>query len=347
MNPHVRGDYTQARAGVPQFLLQFTRAKLRSQRAALRAIPPFLVYSVYMKFVLGFDGGGTKTDCVLLSEEGKMVAQSRSGPSNPYRIGVEAAARAVVEAADNALLEAKLDRTAISGIGAGLAGTGDAGRRDAMREALQIKFPRAKVVVFTDMEASLFAAGEGPVIVLLAGTGSFAIGRDSNGQIWRSGGLGFRISDEGSAFDIGQRAVIQSKKIFQKQGSNSGLGKQILERLNFSSWEELQSKAESAPDDIFPRVFPVVAAAADENDLNAQEILRHAAGQLAELAKSVADHFGGRSSELTLVKTGGAIGRSIFLDAQLDAVLQRVLPKARMGSLKMSPAEAAARAVLS
>jgi glucosamine kinase len=299
-----------------------------------------------MKFVLGFDGGGTKTDCVLLDGEGKTIAQSRAGPSNPYRIGVEAAAQAVADAADIALRKAKLDRAAVSRIGAGLAGTGDAGRRAAMRDALQKEFPETFVSVFTDMEATLLAAGEGQVIVLLAGTGSFAIGRDSNGSIWRSGGLGFRFSDEGSAFDIGQRAVIQSKKYFRQEGIDSVLGKQILHRLNFKSWEEFQKSAEASPDDIFPRVFPAVAAAADEGDSNAKELLHRAAEQLSELASSVAAQFGDRGSGITIVKTGGAVGRSRFLDAELDAALQCALPQSIPGSLKMSPAEAAARAVL-
>ncbi len=299
-----------------------------------------------MKFVLGFDGGGTKTDCVLLDGEGKLIVRSRGGPSNPYRIGVEAAAQAVEQAAELALAEAKVDRESLSAIGAGLAGTGNPKLKEAMHGALQNDFPGVRVSVFTDLEASLFAAGEGAVIVLVVGTGSAAIGRDPNGQIWRSGGLGYRFSDEGSAFDIGQRAVLQSKTIFQREGSDSVLGKKILLKLNFKFWEELQKCAEAAPDDVFPRVFPVVAAAADENDPNAREILHRAAEQLAALASSVADHLGRRGTELTIVKTGGAVGRSKFFDAELDAALRSALPQSSLGSLKMSPAEAVARAVL-
>jgi N-acetylglucosamine kinase-like BadF-type ATPase len=300
-----------------------------------------------MKFVLGFDGGGTKTDCVLMNGEGAIIARARSGPSNPYRIGVEAAAGSIQKAADRAIGEANLNRNAIAAIGAGLAGTGQPQFNQGMVAALQKAFPGSMVSVFTDLEASLFAAGAGPVIVLVAGTGSAAIGRDSNGQIWRSGGLGFRCSDEGSAFDIGQRAVIQSKKHFQLQGTDSPLGKSIRDRFGCKSWEELQKRAEAAPDDIFPLVFPIVAAAADQNDPIAEEILCRAADQLSALAGSVAGQFEGRVGELTIVKTGGAVGCSRFFDAELDAALQRALPLTRPGSLKMSPAEAAARAVLS
>ena len=48
----------------------------------------------------------------------------------------------------------------------------------------------------------------GPAIVLLAGTGSFAVGRNAAGEMARAGGYGSQIGDEGSAYDIGRRAVL-------------------------------------------------------------------------------------------------------------------------------------------
>jgi hypothetical protein len=58
----------------------------------------------------------------------------------------------------------------------------------------------------------------------------------------------------------------------------------------------------------------------------------------------VADHGAYGREETLIAKTGGTVGRSAFFDAQVDAALKRVLPQARIGGLRMSPAEAAARA---
>ncbi len=297
-----------------------------------------------MKYVLGFDGGGTKTECVLMDQAGKILARGRSGPSNPFRIGVERAARELEAAATLAMREAGVDTSEVAAIGAGLAGTTQPELKEQMQSALQKAFPGSVVTVFTDFEASLAAAGEGPVIVLVMGTGSVAVGRDSDGKIWRAGGYGTASSDEGSAYDIGRRAVTQAIKQQEQTGSDSKLGKAFLDQLHFKTWEELQQRANVAPDDVFPQVFPVVATLADAGDSDAREILSQAASDLSSLVATVADHVGPRNAAIFLAKTGGAVGRSVFFDANVDAALLQLLPNARMGGLRMSPAEAAARA---
>jgi N-acetylglucosamine kinase len=301
-------------------------------------------YAFAMDYVLGLDGGGTKTECVLMDPAGKIRARSFSGPSNPSRVGVESATREIEKAVDLALREARVARNAIAALGAGLAGTGQPEMKERMRAALERAFPGVAVSVFTDLEIALAAAGEGPVVVLVAGTGSAAIGRSGQGRIWRTGGHGPLHSDDGSAYDIGSRAVARAMKEREEQGTDSILGKKILEQLGCDSWPDLQKRATLQPDNVYPQLFPVVAAAADGGDVTAREILLQAAGELSSLVRVVAEHMEYGSQNILIVKTGGTVGRSAFFDAQVDAVLKRVLPQARIGGLRMSPAEAAARA---
>jgi N-acetylglucosamine kinase-like BadF-type ATPase len=96
------------------------------------------------------------------------------------------------------------------------------------------------------------------------------------------------------------------------------------------------------PDEIFPPLFPVVAAAADAGDATACELLRNAANDLASLVAEVADSLDLRGKEFALVKIGGTIGRSRFFDAQIDSALKELAPQAQIGKLRISPAEAAA-----
>jgi N-acetylglucosamine kinase-like BadF-type ATPase len=297
-----------------------------------------------MDYVVGLDGGGTKTECILMDPAGKILARSFAGPSNPSRVGVESATREIEKAVDLTLREARVARNAIAALGAGLAGTGKPEMKERMQTSLGGAFPGAAVSIFTDLEMALAAAGEGPAIVLVAGTGSAAIGRNAQGQIWRTGGHGPLHSDDGSAYDIGSRAVARAMKEREEQGTDSILGKKILEELCCASWLELQKRATLHPDNVYPLLFPVVAAAADGGDATAREILLQAAGELSSLVNAVAEHMEYGSQNILIAKTGGTVGRSAFFDTQLDAVLKRVLPQARIGGLRMSPAEAAARA---
>jgi N-acetylglucosamine kinase-like BadF-type ATPase len=296
-----------------------------------------------MRFILGFDGGGTKTECVLMNSADQVLARTYAGASNPSRIGVESATLAIEQSAKLALRDAGLERSVISAVGAGLAGTAKQDIKERMRGALQKCFPGAAVTIMTDFEAALGAAGEGPAIVLIVGTGSAAFGRNAEGETTRAGGYGPSSSDHGSAYDIGTRAIAAA--IEERSGGvDSGLGRQILAQLRCAEWPVVLHRAQTMPDEIFPPIFPVVAAAADSGDGTAQQILVGAAQEVSALVVDVADRLHLRETEFLLTKIGGTIGRSRFFDAQIDTALKQVVPSAKIGKLRISPAEAAALA---
>jgi glucosamine kinase len=297
-----------------------------------------------VRYILGFDGGGTKTECVLMNSADQVLARTYAGASNPSRIGVESAMRAIEGCAELALRDARLERSAITAVGAGLAGTAKPDMKERMSCALRECFPGAAVTVLTDFEAALAAAGEGPAIVLIAGTGSAAAGRNVRNEVCRAGGYGRGVSDQGGAFDIGRRAVAAAAQERAEEGTDSALGKQILAQLRCAEWQVVQHRAQTMPDEIYPPIFPVVAAAADAGDATARGLLHDAANELASLVAEVADRLDLRGKEFVLVKTGGTIGRSRFFDAQIDSALKQLVPDAQIGKLRISPAEAAALA---
>jgi len=213
--------------------------------------------------------------------------------------------------------------------------------REGVRSALQKCFPGAAITVITDLEAALAAAGEGAAIILVAGTGSAAYGRNAAGEIARSGGYGRFTSDEGSAFDIGRRAIAAAMQERSSEG-DSVLGREILAELGCTEWGVLQHRALTMPDEVFPPVFRVVAAAADAGDAPAQEVLVRASQDLVKLVVDVVNQLHLTEREFLLVKMGGTMRRSRFFDAEIDAALQKAIPHARMGVLRVSPAEAAA-----
>jgi len=273
----------------------------------------------------------------------QVLARTYAGPSNPSRIGVDSAARSVEESANLALRDTGLQRSVIAAVGAGLAGTGKPDMKVRMRGALQKCFPGAAITILTDLQAALAATGEGPAIVLVVGTGSAAFGRDAEGEIARAGGHGPSSSDHGSAYDIGKRAIAAAIEE-RTDGSDSVLGKQILAQLRCTEWPVVQHRAQTMPDEIFPPIFPVIAAAADAGDATAQRILVNAAREASLLVADVANRLHLRETEFLLAKIGGTIGRSRFFDAQIDAALKQAAPGAQIGKLRISPAEAAALA---
>lgn len=293
-----------------------------------------------MKCVLGFDGGGSKTECVVLSEAGAILAGARGPASNPTRIGIPAALAALNETFAAAARSTSIALEVIA-VCAGLAGTARPENRDQVLQFLKGKFPGTLIDVRTDLDLALSAMPEGSAIVLVCGTGSAAIGRDSAGVIKREGGLGPADSDEGSAYDIGRAAIAESRALVSSVPAEE-LARQILCHLGSSNWSEVDAKAATNADSVYPRAFPVVAAAAEAGNPLAQSLLQSAAKKLAALAFRLAQslHFG--PQEFPIAKTGGTIGRSSFFDRAIDHQLHSSLPQAKIIPLTVAPCEVAA-----
>jgi N-acetylglucosamine kinase-like BadF-type ATPase len=295
-------------------------------------------------YYLGFDGGGTKTDCILVDPAGAVLAHATAGPSNPLRAGYAKAWFTLSDAADMVLERQHFKSSDILGICAGIGGAG----RDAVAKRiatfLLAGFPNAAVSVTTDLAITLQAAvGDGEGIILVVGTGSGAYGRDADGKIARAGGRGPWFSDEGSAFDIGWRALAAVVRAEEGRGEKTALSEQALKWLGCNDWNRVLDWVVKNPDDVFPRIFPLVAALGDKSDPVARKILSGAAQSLAELAGSVLKKLKMADREVPIAKAGGALGRSKFFDAAIEAGLARVAPRARVVSLQEKPAEAAAQ----
>jgi len=180
-----------------------------------------------------------------------------------------------------------------------------------------------------------------PAIVLVVGTGSAAIGRDATGSIKREGGFGPAVSDEGSAFDIGRSASVAARE-GNCGGASDQLTRQIFPHLGVKNWTELDLKSAANADAVYPRVFPVVAAAADAGNAVAQSILRRAAEKLAAISYRLAQSLKLLQEPFPVGKTGGAIGRSRFFDRAIDNALRATLRNAIITPLQVQPAEVAA-----
>jgi len=299
-----------------------------------------------MRYVLGFDGGGTKTECALMDEHGRVRATSRSGPSNPMRVGFGGALAAVCEAGRIAMETERVPASDISVVCAGLAGAAQPESQRKLKKLINGEFPTQIVEVCTDVDLNLEATGEERAIVLNVGTGTFAVGRDLNGQAVRVGGHGPLLGDEGSAYDIGRLAMIAALRASDRGGKDSPLATRILHDLRATDWEELQLRVYRLPDEVFPRIFPVVASAADEGDPEARALLEHAVAELVELVRDLVSRLELKNDKFLLVKSGGMMGRSAYFDELLDKKLKAAAPQAEFGELRMSAAEAAARLAL-
>jgi len=167
-----------------------------------------------MSVYIGVDGGGTKTQVFVISERG--VATVMAPSSNPNAIGWTTAQQVVVQAIDDCLRTMNFHPDDVDGISICMSGVDRADESDHLQAVFQAKFAKAFIEVKNDALAALTAGTKGESgIVLIAGTGSIAVGESDSGEVARAGGYGYLLGDEGSGFTIGRNGLIAAIQSFE------------------------------------------------------------------------------------------------------------------------------------
>lgn len=261
---------------------------------------------------LGIDGGGTKTTCAIGDESG-ILATSRSGGSNLVRLGEAATRAGLHDAIRQACSMAGIEPSAVTGACVGAAGAAHPEIQQRMAQIVS-EVLSCRIVVVGDMEIALQAAfGSGPGVITIAGTGSIAYGRDSQGATARAGGWGFAVSDEGSGQWIGRHGLSRALRA-KDERENPPLLARILSAWHLLSIDDLVPAANASPPPDFSKLFPVVLAAADAGDPLARSVLSQAGEELAQLAGIVLRRiFNGPEPNVPLAMAGGVFRQSALV----------------------------------
>lgn len=255
-----------------------------------------------MNFKVGIDGGGTKTECILVDEAGSIIASHRAGGSNPSIVGSAVARRVVGNSIEALLSQPAAGRPSIATTLLCMAGS-----RVFWREIAGGLTGLGRVIAVDDSLPVLeLATGGAPGIVLHAGTGSFVAARAPRvavpsqeavpaseavpfGVVHYAGGLGWRLGDPGSGYDIGRRAVARGLLELQGWMPDSGMGRLLqgytgLEDANAISRDFNRAKAANTR---MAGLAPEVLRLAGSGNAAAREIAVESAGELLSLALSV------------------------------------------------------------
>jgi glucosamine kinase len=242
-----------------------------------------------MRYYLGVDAGGTKTE-FLLGDETQELARVRTGTIKRMK--------ADETTAEANLQDALRQLTEISGIpmqSVGRCCIGTAGDAvpvvvDWLRQAFA-RHVGGELVVVGDVEIALDAAFFGKRgVLVLAGTGSNVAGRASNGTIVTAGGWGPAMADQGSGHFIGLEGLRRGFLAIDQERPTRLL--QIAqEHWNLGSLGELIELANANPAPEYSRLAPLYVACAAEGDAVAQEVLEQGGADLALLAGLVVERI--------------------------------------------------------
>ena len=295
-------------------------------------------------YVLGVDGGGTKTQAVILDAQGRVAGEGLAGPSNPLRVGVSSAAASVRESFDRALASAGLRRADMAAAQVGLAGVRREDLRERVRESL-LSLGVGTVEVSTDAEIALYGATGGePGVVVIAGTGSICCGVNARGRRACAGGWGPLAGDEGSGSWIARRGLQAVARAADGRGAQTSLVGPCLEYFKVNAVEDL-STAIYAPSMTNERIAGFgrhVLEAAAAGDEVAGRIVEEAGRELGQAAAAVVRQLRMERERFQAACVGGVFNAGELVFEPLRETLERTAPRVYLAPPHHPPAHAAA-----
>lgn len=267
--------------------------------------------------ILGIDGGGTKTEAVLLDEKARVLDYRRGEACNVATLSEDTIAKVICS-----LLK---DLSKVDVAVFGLAGTGRKKHLEKATRAVSRVLEAKQLVIMPDAEIALYSSTLfKPGILIIAGTGSIAYALDSSGNTYRCGGLGYLLDDEGSGYWIGLRVLQTVAKMLDSREKPSLLLEKTLELLKVSTLDELVELTYSRLTVSDIASLARIALELFEEDVYCRRIIEEACRELAQLAKCVAIKAG--ISSFTIFCQGGLFNSSTFTKLT-ELMLRKVFKK--------------------
>lgn len=302
------------------------------------------------RLILGIDGGGTGTTAALarFDDPNVTIGMAEAGPSNIRSVGTRIGLDNLDLAIQRVFANAGISRTSVAAAVLGLAGTDRNDDRKIVEDwATSVRLAEKVKVVNDALPILYYADASGCGIALIAGTGSFAFGRTSEGRTVRCGGWGHLLGDEGSGYHIalaGMHAAVRSadgrdEKTDLLPRFLKWLGQTETQGFVRTVYQPGMDRAKIAA------LAGVVFESAQFGDPTARRIIMESAFQLGEMVKSVAGQLFAEDDPFPLAFAGGIILNQSMLRDQLTDRLQKIglrfgsicaVPTPVMGALRLA-----------
>ena len=263
------------------------------------------------------DVGGSKTT-VAITKDGDRIGSGR-GPGSAVRPGrALVTATTVADLIRAAMAQAHLLR--VDAIVVGATGAGRAADAEEIRAALARERIAGTVVVVTDVTLAFEALGVAVGVALVAGTGSVAVGRRTDGQMIRRGGFGWQMGDEGSGYWIGRAALVAAGLAHEDRGPATALVAGLLRATGAPDFREMVGWSTVAAPREVANLARVVTATAQAGDPVAAEILEQACRALAGLVNGLKPEF--PTGPVPVGLTGGIVATDGPLGPRVAELIQ-------------------------
>lgn len=285
-----------------------------------------------LQYILGIDGGGTSTVAVIASTEGVILAQSKSGPSNPNTTNRIALKETFVYLFTD--LRAKVSKDVwgqIVHVFAGISGAEHDDMKKVIYDILHDLYEdKSRITVDNDAITALYAGTGGEHgIVQIAGTGSISFGVDSEGNRGRVGGWGHFISENSSGYYIGKCGLAAAFDGYDGAKSETLLVEKFVRHFQVEMLPEIVPHIYRAtnPKQNIADLARLVFTAASEGDIIATSILKRTGRNIGESVIALSKKLFSekeRKAGLQVIMVGSIFKQFHWLEAGLNEAIQHL-----------------------
>ena len=297
-----------------------------------------------MKYLIVFDCGATKTDCALADINGNILYTTTGGAANFLVTGTDETSKIILSLLNDCIKKINTDYYEIRQIVIGAAGAGRKKDAEKLETSLHEIFSAdginiKSLIVVSDAQIALEGAFPNEAgCILIGGTGSIIYGKDENGNIYRVGGFGRMIGDEGSGFSIGRKGLQAAAKYFDGRGDETLIVKLIKEKYSIKTADELITKVYKENFDI-ATIAEVVLIAAEKKDQPAHRILLEEADELIHHLSTIMKKMD--TIDLRVSFAGSLISNNNIYSDMLRDKITTSLPSVKIVEPRHSPIEGA------
>ncbi|WP_249870281.1 N-acetylglucosamine kinase [Oceanobacillus saliphilus] len=292
-----------------------------------------------MTYVLGIDGGGTKTMVAVADSEGKIAASAKVGATNPNTLTVNELENTFQELFQNLEEQLGSNVTHITHIYAGIAGAGSEENRKLLKETILPHVPTgAAIRVEPDSVNALYSGTYGEAgIVQISGTGSITYGINNNMKHDRVGGWGYLLGDEGSGYDIGRQGIAQVLKAYDGRGPDTIMSQLVFSYFAVNDAQALIRKiyGSQSPKNEISALSKIVIQAYLNQDEVAKRIIGNVVRELNHHIETLHRKLFPKNDKVKVVLCGGLfseksiselVKESLHNTPELDVILPKLPP---------------------
>ena len=271
------------------------------------------------EYIIGIDGGGSKTDFLLTDKELNEVKRRFDSRSNPNDIGIENACKLIKKNALALCLDAGIDKSDVKAVFAGIAGASSSDFAERIGNALKEAFPQAKAEALHDGMNVLYGAfPDGDGVSVICGTGSSCFVKKGR-EIHRIGGYG-AFDMCGNGYEIGRAAFAHALRTVDGRDEKTLLSEMMTEKAGGDLLKSLDKIVAMTKKELASCAL-IVFDAAEKGDKTAVSIIDMNMNYVAGLIKQAGTYFEG---DYTVALAGGVLSNGIALKLLREKLSKRV-----------------------